>query len=115
MLITWSRRHKKRQLKASRTCFVTEMNRGISNFQIEEAFKNVDDPDINDNFVGAFPANQMNRFIDYKSMISEKMGKYPFIIANTDSSDKNGTHWWSILDIKPKTDLFFLTCLVLVA
>ena len=54
-----------------------------------------------------FPANQMNRFIDYKTMISEKKGKYPFIIANTDSSDKGGTHWWSILDIEPRTDLFF--------
>ena len=54
-----------------------------------------------------FPANQMNRFIDYKTMMSEKKGKYPFIIANTDSSDKGGTHWWSILDIEPQTDLFF--------
>ena len=54
-----------------------------------------------------FPANQMNRFIDYKTMMSEKNGKYPFIIANTDSSDKGGTHWWSILDIEPQTDLFF--------
>ena len=26
---------------------------------------------------------------------------------NTDSSDKNGMHWWSNLDIEPKTDLFF--------
>ena len=40
-------------------------------------------------------------------MISEKKGKYPFIIANTDSSDKRGTHWWSILDIEPRTDLLF--------
>ena len=36
------------------------------------------------------------------------MGKYPFVIANTDSSEKGGgTHWWSILDNKPKTDIFF--------
>ena len=34
------------------------------------------------------------------------MGKYPFVIANTDSSEKGGTHWWSILDYKPKTDIF---------
>ena len=69
------------------------MAKGISNFQIEEALKDIDDPDINDNFVGVFPANQMNRFIDYKTMISEKKkGKHLFIIANTDSSDKDGTH-----------------------
>ena len=29
------------------------------------------------------------------------------MIANTGSSDKGGTHWWSILDIDPKTDFFF--------
>ena len=40
-------------------------------------------------------------------MISGKKGKYPFIIANTDSSGKSGTHWWSILHIEPKTHIFF--------
>ena len=34
-------------------------------------------------------------------------GKYSFIIANTDDSQKDETHWWSILDIEPKTDFFF--------
>ena len=47
------------------------MSEGISNFQIEEDFKNLNDPDINDNFVGAFPANQMTKFIDYKSTMSD--------------------------------------------
>ena len=53
-----------------------------------------------------FPSNYMNKFIDHASMISSK-GKYPFIIANNDSSEKTGVHWWSILDIEPKTDIFF--------
>ena len=88
------------------------MAEGISNCQIEKALKNIDDPDINGNFVGVFPANQMNRFIDYKTMISEKKGKYAFIIANTDSSDKDGTHWWRTLDIEPQTDFCFFTRLV---
>ena len=48
------------------------MRERISNFQIEEDLRNINDPGINDNFVGAFPANHMNQFIDYKSMISEK-------------------------------------------
>ena len=34
-------------------------------------------------------------------------GKFPFIIANTDDSSKSGTHWWSILDIEPRTYIFF--------
>ena len=36
-----------------------------------------------------------------------KKRQVSFLIANTDSAEKNGTHWWSILDIEPKTDLFF--------
>ena len=80
---------------------------GISNFQIENTIKNIGDNDLNDNFVGVFPSNYMNKFIDHTSMISDK-GKYPFIIPNTDSSEKTGVHWCSILDIDPKTDIFFL-------
>ena len=45
--------------------------------------------------------------INHAAMISEKKGKYPFIIANTNSSEKEGTHWWSILNIDPKQDIFF--------
>ena len=47
------------------------MSNGISNFQIEEAFKNIRNKDINDNFVGVFPSNYMNKFIDHKMMISD--------------------------------------------
>ena len=80
---------------------------GISNFQNEEVFRNINDDDINDNFVGAFPSNHMKKFIDHVSMIFQKKGKYPFVVVNTDNSIKNETHWWSVLDIEPKTDIFF--------
>ena len=49
----------------------------------------------------------MTKFIDFKQMIKEKEAKYPFIIATTDYLSKNGEHWWSILDIEPKKELFF--------
>ena len=52
------------------------------------------------------PSNHMNKFINHAAMISEKKGKYSFVIANTESSEERGTHWWSILDIEPKTDIF---------
>ena len=48
----------------------------------------------------------MNKFINYAAMISDR-GKYPSVIVNTDASDKPGVHWWSILDIEPRTDIFF--------
>ena len=70
------------------------MPEGISNFQIENAIKNLEDDGIMKNFVGVFAANNINKFIDFISMIFEKIIKYPFLIANTDSLD---TYWWSIL------------------
>ena len=83
------------------------MTEGISNFQIEEAFKKIGDEDIDNNFVGVFPSNYMKKVFDHKMMISEEKGKYTFLIAKTDSSSKRGTHWWSILNIETKTDIFF--------
>ena len=79
---------------------------GISNFQIEDAFKKIGDEDLSEYFVGVFPSNDMNKFINHAAMISDK-GKYPFIIANTDASNKPGVHWWSILDIDPRKNIFF--------
>ena len=83
---------------------------GISNGQIEKAFRDLGDPDLLDNFVGVFPSDYLNKFVNHAAMINNS-GKYPFIIANTDDSQKDGTHWWSILDIEPKTDIFFSTCM----
>ena len=79
---------------------------GISNFQIEDAIKRIGDEDLLNNFVGVFPSNHMNKFINHSTMIEEKKGKYPFIIAKTDDSSEKGTHWWIILNIKPRNELF---------
>ena len=48
----------------------------------------------------------MNKFVTHAAMIEDSR-KYPFIIANTDSADKPGEHWWSIPDIDIRTDIFF--------
>ena len=48
------------------------MSSGISDFQIEKAFENIEDEDIENNFVGVLPSNHMNKFIDHKLMISGK-------------------------------------------
>ena len=51
------------------------MTEGISNFQIEEAFKNINDEDINNNFIGVFSSNYMNKYINHAAMLSEKKWK----------------------------------------
>ena len=60
---------------------------GISNYQIKELLKKIGDEDLLENFVRVFPSNYMNKFINHAAMISDR-GKYPFIVANTDASDK---------------------------
>ena len=56
------------------------MSKGISKFQIENALKNMNDEDINDNFVGVFLSNQMNKFIDHAAMISEERENIPSLL-----------------------------------
>ena len=63
---------------------------GISNFEIERVFKMIDNNDSDDNFMGVFPSNKMNKFFDVTKMMKGK--KYPFLIANTDRLDNPGTH-----------------------
>ena len=54
------------------------MLKGILNFQIENAIKKINDEDLNNNLVGVFPWDKMNKSIDFKQMIHEKTAKYPF-------------------------------------
>ena len=70
------------------------MSVSISNFQIEEASKNIWDEDIQNKFVDVFPSNHMNKFIDHNNDFWKKKRRngYPFIIANTDASSKSGTY-----------------------
>ena len=75
------------------------MREGVSNAQLENATESIGDDDLNDNFVGVFPSNRISKFINHSAMIFSKKKKYPFVIANTDSSEKGRTHWRNILDI----------------
>ena len=79
---------------------------GISNDAVVNFFENEADSDLKENFVGVFPSNYIIKFISFHQMAREKTKKYPFIIMNTDRSDKSGTHWWSFLDLHEKKEIF---------
>ena len=82
---------------------------GISNETIEDFFEKVNDDDLKNNFIGVFSSNFINKFISFHSIIKDKPKvKYPFIIMNTDRSDRTGTHWWSFLDLHKKKKEIFL-------
>ena len=98
------------QLKKLKERFTTgKMLEGISDHQIENTIKRINDEDLSNYFVGVFPSDKVTKFIDYKHLINQKTGKYPFLILNTDDSTKSSEDWWSILDIEPIKDLFFFS------
>ena len=78
----------------------------ISNDAVIDFIENHEDEDLKENFVSVFPSNYIIRFISFHEMAKEKTKKYPFIIMNTDRSDKSGTHWWSCLDLHQKKEIF---------
>ena len=43
---------------------------GISNYQIEDAFKKIGDEDLLENFAGVFSSNYMSKFMNHTAMIS---------------------------------------------
>ena len=54
---------------------------GICNFDIEEIFNKASNSDLVQNFVGVFPSDKINTFLDFKKMMKGK--RYAFLIANT--------------------------------
>ena len=77
---------------------------GISNITIKKIFENEND-DLEKNFVGIYSSNSITKFINCYKIIKEKDCCYPFAIFNTDRANIPGTHWWSFLNIYPKTEL----------
>ena len=81
------------------------MSRGISNFEIKKVFKEINE----DIFLDVSPSDKINKFIIFEKIMPGK--KFQFIVSNTDRSDKGGTHWWSILNISPKSELLIFDSL----
>ena len=78
---------------------------GISNQAIKKIINEIDG-DLKQNFVGVFPSNETFRFFKFKHLIREKKAPYPFMIMNTDRSNKEGENWWSLLEISSKEQIF---------
>ena len=42
------------------------MSKGISNFEIEKVFKEINNDDINENLIGIFPSDKIIKFIMFE-------------------------------------------------
>ena len=81
---------------------------GISNVTMEKLISESEDDDLKNNFVGKFSSNQIFRFINFHKLINEKNVQYPFMIMNTDRDNKKSTHWWRLLELHPRRNIFFV-------
>ena len=48
------------------------MSKGISNFEIEKILKEINNEDINGNFLGVFPTDKINKFIMFRKNDARK-------------------------------------------
>ena len=87
------------------------MGKGISNFEIDKFFKEQDNDELKQNYMGTFSIDSISKYINFYEIIKRRNSKYPFAIFNTSKENEPGTHWWSFLDIQPKNNLFLFDSL----
>ena len=56
-------------------------------------------------FVGVYASNEIDSFIPLAAEIRRRNHYLPFIILNTDRNDQEGTHWMSLLNFCPNTNI----------
>ena len=49
------------------------MSKGISNTEIEKLFKEINNDDLSENFLSAYPSDQINKFITFEKMMPGKI------------------------------------------
>ena len=88
------------------------MNKGLSNFRIDDFFSDEQNEDLKNNFMGTYSMNSITKYINFYEIIKRRNRKYPFAIFNTDKENEPGVHWWSFMEIYSKKSYFYLTHLV---
>ena len=66
---------------------------------------------VEENANGVFPANYINKFINFHDILIESGAYYLFEIINTDRAEKKVAFLWSFLDLHPKKEVFFFESL----
>ena len=82
------------------------MSKGLSNFQIDNFFKDEENEDLKSSYTGTYSIDSIMKYINFYEIIKKRNAKYLFAIFNTDKENEPGVHWWNFLDIHPKNNLF---------
>ena len=81
------------------------MNKGLSNFQIDDFLKNEENEDFKKNSMGTYSIDSIAKYINFYEIIKRGNSKYPFATFNMNKENETGVHWLSFMDIHPKNNL----------
>ena len=68
------------------------MNKGLSNFQIDDFFKGEENEDFKKNYMSTYSIDSIMKHINFYKIIKQKNAKYPFAIFNTDKENEPGVY-----------------------
>ena len=69
------------------------MNKGLSNFQTDDFFKDEENEELKNNYMGTYSIDSITKYINIYEIVRRRNAKYPFAIFNTDKHTNPGTHW----------------------
>ena len=87
------------------------MNKGLSNFDIDDFFKEKENEELKKNYMGTYSIDSITKYINFYEIVRLRNAKYLFAIFNTDKHTRRGKHWWSFIDIQTKNNLFLFDSL----
>ena len=63
------------------------MSKRLSNFQIDDFFKEEKNQDWKNNYIGTYSIDSITKYINFYEIIKKRNAKYPFAIFNTDKEN----------------------------
>ena len=66
------------------------MNKGLSNFQIDDFFKDEEDEDLKNIYIymGSYSIDSITKYIKFYEIVKQRNAKYLFAIFNTDKKKR---------------------------
>ena len=63
------------------------MSKGLSNFQIDDFFKEEENEDLKNTYIGTYSIDWITKCINFYEIVKRRNAKYPFPIFNTDKEN----------------------------
>ena len=60
------------------------MNKGLSNFDIDDFFKEKENEELKKNYMGTYSIDSITKYINFYEIVRLRNAKYLFAIFNTD-------------------------------